>query len=263
MDNQTLSIEPKSGYGFVFSIKSKDGKRYIGQTRSTVGNSCGEKGEKFRGCRYFNTAIKAIGWRNFDIEILEEVPVDALMETMIKWEIKYDTTNPEHGYNALTTAPYNYLFSLDKLPVYCYNASTGEFIRRYETILEAEQDTGCLSGKIQRAISDEAHTVKGYIWKTEKVDHVQPRDNRLHQASSKPIYMYDSKTGEFLREFPSIRDATRQTGYDRATIKNQATRGTALIGHKHCFRTYKIDNLYDESSTTSLEDVDSSESKQE
>ena len=113
---------------------------------------------------------------------------------------------------------------------------------------------------MRRVINSTTRTAANRFWRTEKFDKIEIIPNI--QKQSKTVYMYDAKTGEFLQEFSSIREAARITGYNRCTIQEHVTRNHIIKGKKHRFTNFKVNNLYDESSTTILNGVTSSEVKE-
>lgn len=262
MDNQTLSIKPRSGYGFVYCYTSPSGKKYIGQTRTTLKERAKLNAKGYMGCTAFYNAIQKYGWENFSVEILEEVPLDVLNETEINYILDYDTINPKKGYNIMQER-YEYLASLRRVPVYSYDGETGVFIKRYNSISEAEREMEVHNGSIRRILNELNHHVRGKVWMTEQFEKVEVVKNNI-QATSQKVYMYDKATGAFLQEFSSLREAARETGHDRNCLRNQIeTQNTARVKIKHLFRNFKVDNLYDESSTTIPSGVGSSEPKEE
>lgn len=246
MDNQTLNIKPKNGYGFIYCYVSPSGKKYIGQTKTTLKERAKLNAKGYMGCPYFYKAIQKYGFENFEVEILAEVPLDRLTETEIQIILDYDTCNRDKGYNVYTNAC-DYFQTFRAIPVYLYDANTGEYVGSFPSFAEAERQIGVLHGTIRRALNQSTRTAGGYRWRTEKFDKIEVFENE--EIKSKPIYMYDAKTGTLLNGFSSTRAAAAATGYNKKTIQDHA-RGNIKTGKKHLFRYFKVDNLYDESSTT-------------
>ena len=258
MDNQTLSIKPKYGYGFIYCYTSPSGKKYIGKTKTDLKTRAKKNFVGYKGCVAFYNAIQKYGWENFEVEILEECPIEVLLEAETQYILDMDTTNPDKGYNIVTDY-YEFLATLKKIPVYSYDGETGIFIEKFDSISDAERAMGVYRGSIRRIINSPTHHVRNRLWKTEFFQSVPIVKNNV-QATSKKVYQYDPKTGDFLKEFSSIREAARQTGYDRNTIMLQVAEREKRHS-KYLFRGYKVNNLFDESSTTIPCGVDSSESK--
>lgn len=244
MDNQILKRKPQSGYGFVYCYTSPNGKQYIGKTVNSLQQRAGLNGKNYQGCTAFYNAIKKYGWDNFQVEILKEVPLDRLDETEVQLIIYYDTTNPEKGYNIISERQ-EYLASFTSIPVYSYDGQTGNFIERFNSISEAERAMSVHYGSIRRILNQFQHHVKGRVWATEYFATVPVVANN-QQANSIHIYMYDSKTGELLNEYASIREAARESGYNRCTIQEHVSRKSVKYGKKHTFRSEKLENLFQE-----------------
>lgn len=262
MDNQTLSVKPKTGYGFIYCYTSPSGKKYIGQTRTTLKERAKLNAKGYKGCPAFYNAIQKYGWENFQVEILEEVPLDVINETEIQYILYYDTVNVKKGYNIMQER-YDYLASFKRIPVYSYDEKTGEFLEEYPSIAEAERSMGVHYGSIRRVINLPNKHAKNRLWRTERFDKVEVIPNNI-QPNSIKVYMYDSITGDFLQEFNSVREAARITGYNRCTIQEHVGRNNVKKGKKHTFKDFKVDNLYNESSTTiPFVEVGSSEPKEE
>ncbi len=259
MDNQTLNIKPKNGYGFVYCYISPSGKRYIGKTKTTLKTRAQHNTRGYKGCTAFYNAIQKYGFQNFSVEILQEVPIEVLTLVETQYIIDYDTTNPKKGYNIITDY-HNFLSTLNRIPIYCYDGISGKFLKRYDSIAQAQRQMNVYRGSIQRIVNCKDHRVKNCVWLTEYFEQIQIEKNNL-QPNSKEIFEYDCKTGNYLRSFSSIRQAARETGYDRKTISDQVANKSKKHS-KYLFSSLKVDNIYDGSSTTIPCGVDSSESKQ-
>lgn len=260
MDNQTLSIMPKHGFGFVYCYTSPSGKKYIGKTKTTLKTRAEANQRGYKGCTAFYNAIQKYGYENFEVEILEEVPLEILTEAETQYIIDLDTTNPDKGYNIITDY-HKFLAAFNRIPVYSYDGTTGKFIEGFSSTAEAERAMNVYRGSIRRVLNIPQHHVRNRLWRTEKFDSVEIIPNNI-QPNTKPIFRYDPITGEFLQAYSSIREAAKQTGFDRKTISDQVAL-KAKRERKYIFRDFKVDNLYNESSTTIPSGVDSSESKQE
>lgn len=93
-------MEPKyPTYTIYRHLVLANGKSYIGQTRQNPLDRWMD-GYGYIGCRYFYNAIKKYGWDNMEHIILGFAYTEAEADAMEKYYIKkYDTNNPEHGYN--------------------------------------------------------------------------------------------------------------------------------------------------------------------
>lgn len=248
MDDQTLSKKPQYGYGFIYCYTSPSGKKYIGQTRTTLKQRAGVNGKSYQGCSAFNNAIKKYGWENFQVEILEEVPLDVIDETEVNYILDYNTVDPKFGYNIMQERC-KYMATLRHVPVYSYDEFTGEFLESYSSIADAERAMNVHAGSIRRTLNQLNHHVKQRVWMTEKFERVEVVPKNV-QATSKKVYMYDGKTGQYLQEFDSLRAAARDTTIPRSYIATSATEERTWGKYPRLFRFYKVDCLSLESSTT-------------
>ena len=257
MDNQTLNVRPKAGHGFIYCYTSPSNKRYIGQTRTTLKERAKKNAKGYKNCKAFYSAIQKYGWENFRAEILAEVPNDLLNDVELEFILRFHTTNSKYGYN-ITTNAYDFIASLNRVPVYSYDSKTGMFLQAYPSISEAARENNTWIRNLRRALNTH-HCCRGKLWRTERYPIIEiiaaPRPN------SKQIHMYNSITGDFMKTFSSIREASRETRYNRSTIQEHI-RGNVIGKIPHTFRSFKVNNLYNGSSTTIPCGVDSSESKE-
>lgn len=91
------SSENKTWY--IYCHTTPNGKRYIGQTR-TKPEYRWRNGQGYSSCPLFNRAIAKYGWDNMEHVVLCSVSSQEYANFLEQWFInKYDTCNPEHGYN--------------------------------------------------------------------------------------------------------------------------------------------------------------------
>lgn len=249
MDNQKLNVKPKNGYGFIYCYTSPSGKKYIGKTKTTLKERAKNQAKGYKGCKAFYNAIQKYGWNNFEVEILEEVPLDIIDDTEVEYILLYDTTNKNKGYNIISDRQ-EYIKILNQIPVYSYDNITGELLESYVSASEAERTMNVYKGSIRRVLNDPQHCVKNCYWKTEKFNKIEIQERKIVQPNSKKIYMYNAKTGDFIKEFNSIRETSRETGYNRSTIQEQLRREDVKKAKKFVFKYFKVDNLFNVSSTT-------------
>ena len=177
-------------------------KIYIGQTKRDIYIRFGDhlsrvnsNRENDKRCALY-IAMRNHGRENFYVELLEEIDINDTKITDERekyWIKKFDTTNPDKGYN------------LD---------SGGHVISE-----------ACRNARIALQLGK---PVSERVAKLNK-----ERGMRI----AKSVYQY-SKEGKLLAEFPSIIEASRQTGCDRRTIQRQLN-GQANIGTPHSFSNLK------------------------
>lgn len=249
MDNQKLNIKPKNGFGFIYCYTSPSGKKYIGKTKTTLKERAKNNAKGYKGCSAFYSAIQKYGWDNFEVEILEEVPLDVIDDVEVEYILRYDSSNKDKGYNIVTDRQ-EYVKIFNQIPVYCYDGESGIYVNRYSSAAEAERVIGVYRGSIRRVLNDAGHRVKNLFWKTEKFDRIDVSNEIGRQPNRKLVYTYDAKSGSFLEGYSSIREAARKTGYNRSSIQEQLQKEEVKKSKKIIFRYFKVDNLFNVSSTT-------------
>lgn len=84
-------------YAYINKINKKI---YIGQTCRTLRERAGKNGNLYLQCKRFGYAIRKYGWDNFyPIILLENLTKEQANICEIELINKYDTTNPDKGYN--------------------------------------------------------------------------------------------------------------------------------------------------------------------
>lgn len=252
MDNQLLSIRPKTGYGFIYCYTSPSGKNYIGQTKRSLKERANFTGKGYKGSARFWNAIEKYGYENFEVKILAEVPLDIIDEEEIFYIHIYDSTNEEKGYNIDTGGQNSIFDTLNSIVVYQYDLD-GNFVQEYPSIADAARALNIYHSGIRKALHHPEKRAADSYWRFEKHDKIEPSKMWNHQPHAKKIYRYSSKTGELIDEFDSVREANRITGISRPTIQSHIS-GKVKIGKDYTFRLDKLINLYDESSTTISEE---------
>lgn len=171
MDNQLLSKRPRCGYGFIYCYTSPSGKKYIGQTRTTLKERAKTTNYSgYKNCIAFYNAIQKYGITNFEIEIIAECPLDVINSEEEKYISLYDSTNPNKGYN-IDDGRKQMIALVNRIPVFEYDGITGNFIREFSSINEASRYYGCYRTSIERAVNGtHAQRSQGNLWRTYKVD---------------------------------------------------------------------------------------------
>lgn len=90
----------QDGKYIIYAHVSPTGKIYIGRTSKTLEMRSGKCGQKYKNNKDFYSDIKQYGWDNFTHEILEVCDTEEeSMELEIKYIQKYDSCDPQKGYN--------------------------------------------------------------------------------------------------------------------------------------------------------------------
>lgn len=114
-----------------------------------------------------------------------------------------------------------------KVPIRQFTVD-GVFVREYTSIKEAAQAIGCKQSNISQCLTRRSHTAAGFVWRyAEDIIDLQrkikeERERQMLEASKKrvvcrPVYQY-SLDGKFIREFQSIKEASRFTGAAQSSI---------------------------------------------
>ena len=202
-------------------INTINGKIYVGQTRQKL---------KFRIWAHKNhnefclgRAIKKYGWKNFKIEILEECfNEDELNEREIFWIDKLNCKVP-NGYNLTDGGEgvTGLIFSEEsrklrsknnprKRSVRCLD--TGEI---FESAAEAARHFNILASTICSVCRGKF--IRSGGMKFEYLDQPLSEENRFREAKEKCKKVICVETGII---YPSIKEASRQTGTAKSLIAN-------------------------------------------
>lgn len=203
----------------VYMHTSPNNKRYIGITcqrpiKRWGGNGCG-----YVGNEYFWRAIQKYGWDNFQHEILFEcLTKEEAEQKEIELIAYYDTTNSSKGYNMTAGGGYN--FNIALMPVKQYTLD-GIFVKEYECIQDASEETGINKGNISLCCNNERKTTGGYIWRFAEDDltaeHLAWCNHNGHSDYWIPVCQY-SKNGDFIQKYESLTLAGLAVNLDVATI---------------------------------------------
>ena len=155
-------------------------------------------------------AFKKYGISKFTFEIIEECQIEELNEREIYWITQYDSFN--NGYN-MTLGGEACNGTNDKT-VYQYDLS-GHFVGEYKSAHEAARALNIQFTNICKVCRGERKTAGGFGWSYEKHDSVQPiKTKRLSDGT----VLQFTKDGTFIAEYPTAKEARRQTGISDTTI---------------------------------------------
>lgn len=115
--------------------------------------------------------------------------------------------------------------------VYCYDLD-GNFIKRYETVTDAQNDTGIDNSNICGCYLGKTTNTKGYRWfMTFQGDKIQPleydinskgqicKPHKNYNIKLKKVYQYDTD-GNYLKSFSCAKEIQEQYGYDFRLISH-------------------------------------------
>lgn len=188
--------------GYIYKIINDiNNKVYIGQTH----NSIASRWRSHKRYAEFSTAplyraMRKYGIEHFHIEPIEECPQADLDDREIYWIEQYGTYGNK-GYNATKGGKGHRIYEEDDI--------------------KALWDKGYNIRKICREMNITPNTVKRILGDYQPF--IEQREQRYIEASldkgyeSLPVKQY-SLDGKFIKEYPSIAEAERQTGTDKTTI---------------------------------------------
>lgn len=207
---------PALGHGYIYCYTSPSGKKYIGQTVTSLRMRSNNNGSGYKVCSIFYSAIQKYGWENFTVEILEEPEKKILDEREYYWIDYYKTYTP-YGYNIRCNARNNYSKRVKALqPIDQYDQS-GKFIQSYSSIMECVSITGYSYGDICAIINHRKKHSHGYTFckKGEKPD--LDYTYNIHKLGRKTAqYTVD---GSFIKLWDSAAQAGRELGIQARNIR--------------------------------------------
>ena len=166
-------------------------------------------------------AIRKYGIENFSFTIIKECDIDELNYWEIYYIEFYDTFI--NGYNQTSGGEW---YRGHETPVYQYDLD-GNLLKIYPSMAIAAEQTNTNKYSIYRTCKKLQKTAGCYQWRNNKDD--IPGKTTFGQG--KRVYQYDTK-GNFIKEYPSLMEASRSTGLSYRTLKrainsysNQQTSG--------------------------------------
>ena len=213
---------------YIYKITNpENGKAYIGRTKNPKKRWNNGKGYRFNEI-LFNDILN-YGWENFGHEILEQTEdVITASELEVKYIKKFNTTNPQNGYNKSTVrdSREHKLNNKHSVPVFQYSID-GEYLAEYPSAAEAERQTGVNYAEISSCCHGKRKHAYGFQWSFEKHEKVSgtfvgkyPPNHHKEKVSTRKtkIQMFDSD-GSLLGEYESAKDVERKTGISALFVR--------------------------------------------
>lgn len=218
----------------------KNGKMYVGITSQKLNKRfCG--GHGYRGCRTFYRAIQKYGWDNFDhFLVLKNVSLEEA-SYVEKHLIKvFHLQDKRFGYNISEGGHDNKTLSEEGLqslhdhffggkspvarPVVLFDGKTGKRLQEFSCMKDCANHIGCNMATLSEHCASKKGTVKGYVCHyasdVEGVEILPEEMRYLPRQNGKPtksVNQYDLD-GKFLKTYPSIIDASKETGIFHSQI---------------------------------------------
>ena len=216
-------------YKIYVHINKINGKLYIGQTgRKRMKDRYGKDGYQYHQCTHFWRAIQKYGWDNFEhIVLIENISKE--MANIIESELikKYDTTNAKYGYNITLGGDGCRLVRIKQYTKF------GEYIRTYESIMEASNDTDIPELTIRSSCANKgAFLNRGkYRWTYEDDELVEI--STLHTRNKK-INQFDLN-GTFIKTWNSAKEIENMYGHNHSKIAS-CCRGRQRTAYGYIWR---------------------------
>lgn len=240
MDNQQPSInifykKPQLGYGYIYKYTSPNGKNYIGQTINSLKERAKSliDGRGYKKCSVFWKAIQKYGWKNFKVEILEEVKVEEL-NNKEKYYISLFNSLVPNGYNLTTGGE-----SGKTKEVYVYSAQNGDFIEHYSSLTEASLNTGVPVVTISTILNSSTSRKQSHNLVFSNFYFAKYDINQLSRKNYHKVYVYD-KEGKYITSYEKIASAAKALNIADGSIRN------CLNGYSPQVKNYQFrDKKYD------------------
>jgi hypothetical protein len=196
-----------------------NGKVYIGITCQDPKKRWGS-GYGYYKNEYFWRSIQKYGWNEgFTHEILfEELTYEEACQIEIELISKYNSTNPNCGYNHHQGGKYNDYDTRQKIrdnsalkKAVLQYSKDGEFLAEYESMSEASRQTGIGIQEISFACSGKLFSAGGYFWCDRDNSGKIKLDVERYREDLEKVLQFDLQ-GNLLHEYKNIYDAADQTG---------------------------------------------------
>lgn len=225
-----MAINENGTYtGYIYKITNLiNEKVYIGQTTTTIDHRWGQH-KTYRNKRNnLYSALDKYGIDNFKIEEIshytrntKEKLIQILNKKEIYYIAKYNSTNPDFGYNISIGGNSN-IGTCMAFAVDAYNLN-GELIRSYESTTDAANDLKICITEVQKCCKGKALVVaKKYVfrYKGEPFD----KYDLYHYKRSTFVYQFDLD-GNFIKRYDNYTQAALAVTGNRdshVAIKNSA-----------------------------------------
>ena len=204
----------------VYMHTSPNNKKYIGITRQNPPEKrWGSNGCGYNDNEYFRRAISKYSWDSFRHEILYAgLTEKEAKQKEIELIAFYDSTDPNKGYNVTPGGDYN--INVTPKPVKQYT-SNGIFIKEYECIKYAANETGVAKGSISLCCNDKAKFAGGYIWRFSNIgltkEHIAWCNSDKRSENCIAVHRY-SMNGKLIQEYESMTIAALENNTSLTSI---------------------------------------------
>ena len=240
-------MEAKCG---IYKIENKQTKKvYIGQSIDIYRRWNRHKADSKKLNTKLYKDMKIFGIENFVFTIVEECNQSELDAKEIYWIDYYDSFY--NGYNSTTGGQYGHTKG-NVRPVRQYDLN-GKFLQEYESLTEAERQTGISASTIGIACKKPASNAGLFQWRyaSENIDFLP--ELSIVAYSSRAVQQY-TLNGVFIREYDSLIAAAQLTQQSASNILSACQRKTKTAGGY--LWKYKDDNRKIQKSKPIIEQYD-------
>ena len=231
--------------GYIYCITNQvNGKKYIGQTATTIEHRWGQHKADSKTSDYvLYKAMRKYGIENFNIELIEKIEVDSFDEfkdTLNILEIKYieeynTMVHNNKGYNM--TIGGNNSSERSKKPVDMYDIE-GNLIKNFDSILDAGLYLSVSPTCISLCCKGEKfiYTVHGYVFRYKEDSFDKYPITGMHK---KNCYKFDIE-GNLIESYISKVDAAKENNLNIHSLESSINRRKSLNGSYYAL-TSEID----------------------
>lgn len=219
-----ISIKENNNYVYMHKNKTNN-KVYIGIT----GRDPEKRWANGNGYRYnphFWNSIQKYGWDGFEHVILEnDLTRDEAKEKEIYYIKKFNSTNPEKGYNIKRGGDSSSMPSVKQ-----YDRFSGKFLYEWDCTVSAEKSLGIPNADISAVCNGIMKTSHDFYFSYEYLGEYLPHDIYEWINTNDcyvPVAQYDL-SGNFIQKFDSIVDAKKFLGLkdnEAINFNNKTSRG--------------------------------------
>lgn len=197
--------------GYIYKITNNiNGKIYIGQTRTTEPRRWQQhvwhaNNDSNDDSMLLCKAIRKYGKENFTRTIIEECDNQRLNEREIYWINYFNSTNREIGYNIEKGGEGHSKYSDEKIL---------EAYVKYNSITQASEALGMSRSQMSKRL----------------------QAMQIETSNEIPVCQYDLQ-GNFIKEYPTMAEASKETGTPIYHIKNQSVYNKFLWIYKNSTKT--------------------------
>lgn len=205
--------------GLIYIIKNHcNNKVYVGQTTTSMkqrwNHHITSAKNNFEPSMVLYKAMRKHGVANFYVELLEDniVGTDSLNEREKYWINYYDSLVP-NGYNVREGGE-----DCGRREVYKIDSITNDIVAKYDSLNQAAEENNIDPSNLSKVCRGIECSCKGFKWSyTDEYDEEKIK-NKNPKVLNRAIYQIDNRTGEIIKKFKNMAEATRLTNVKQSTL---------------------------------------------